>query len=275
MSLRYLLVLRRFGGSCGLRRRRFRFGLRRRLLRLLLTDGLDHAAALGGRSARRHVREREAQDEKHGRHHGGGAREEIRRAGGAEEAPRGAAAKARAHVGALAMLKQHQPDDRQGDQHMKHDKHVRPQSHHLPPTDPGFKAASRRIATKSSATSEAPPIRPPSTSGMAKIAAAFCGLTLPPYRMRTPALSFRRRNACTACACSGVALRPVPIAHTGSYASTAAPNLLLLNTASSCRATTCSVRPASRSASVSPTQRIGVNPAACAAENFAATWASV
>ena len=60
MSLRYLLVLRRFGGSCGLRRRRFRFGLRRRLLRLLLTDGLDHAAALGGRSARRHVREREA-----------------------------------------------------------------------------------------------------------------------------------------------------------------------------------------------------------------------
>ena len=52
------------------------------------------------------------------------------------------------------------------------------------------------------------------------------------------------------------------MAHTGSYASTAAPNLLLLNTASSCRATTCSVRPASRSASVSPTQRIDVNPAA-------------
>ena len=42
-------------------------------------------------------------------------------------------------------------------------------------------------------------------------------------------------------------------------------------TASSCRSTTASVAPASRSASVSPTQTIGVNPAASAAAAFAAT----
>ena len=40
-----------------------------------------------------------------------------------------------------------------------------------------------QIARKSSATSDAPPISPPSTSGIAKIAAAFCGFTLPPYRI--------------------------------------------------------------------------------------------
>ena len=41
------------------------------------------------------------------------------------------------------------------------------------------------IAIKSSATSEAPPIKPPSTSGLEKISTALPGLTLPPYRMVT------------------------------------------------------------------------------------------
>ena len=72
------------------------------------------------------------------------------------------------------------------------------------------------MSRKSFATSDAPPIRPPSTSGMAKIAAAFCGFTLPPYRIGVSAPTRFLRNACTACTCSGVALRPVPIAQTGS-----------------------------------------------------------
>ncbi len=46
-------------------------------------------------------------------------------------------------------------------------------------------------------------------------------------------------------------------------------------TASSCRSTTASVAPASRSASVSPTQTIGVKPAASAASALFATVASV
>src|SRR5439155_1284240 len=53
---------------------------------------------------------------------------------------------------------------------------------------------------------------------------AFSALTLPPYRIRTVcAISFDessdrspRRYACTSAACAGVALTPVPIAHTGS-----------------------------------------------------------
>lgn len=41
-------------------------------------------------------------------------------------------------------------------------------------------SAARQIATNSSATSEAPPTNPPSTSGIAKISAAFAAFTLPP-----------------------------------------------------------------------------------------------
>src|SRR6185503_2351323 len=126
-------------------------------------------------------------------------RQEVRRAGGAEQAARGAAAEARAHVGALAVLEQHQADDGQRHQHVKHDQYVRPEAHF---------AAAFTISRKSFATSDAPPIRPPSTSGMAKIAAAFCGLTLPPYRIEVSTGTLFLRNACTACACSGVAFRP-------------------------------------------------------------------
>jgi sortase A len=42
-------------------------------------------------------------------------------------------------------------------------------------------AAASTMPTKDSASSAAPPIRPPSTSGCRKICAALAGLTLPPY----------------------------------------------------------------------------------------------
>ena len=41
------------------------------------------------------------------------------------------------------------------------------------------------IATKSSTDKAAPPIRPPSTSGLENISSAFAGLTLPPYKIET------------------------------------------------------------------------------------------
>src|SRR6266850_4612302 len=79
---------------------------------------------------------------------------------------------------------------------------------------------------------------------------------------------------CTACACSGVAVLPVPITQTGSYArtapfSTSPPNSS--RTAATCRPTTSSVTPLSRSASVSPTQMIGTIPAASTAFALSAT----
>ena len=60
-------------------------------------------------------------------------------------------------------------------------------------------------------------------SGCDMIARALSTFTLPPYWMRMrPAVvasdnlpRVSRMNACASCACSGVALRPVQIAHTG------------------------------------------------------------
>ena len=91
------------------------------------------------------------------------------------------------------------------------------------------------------------------------------------------ALSCARSTACTCCACSGVAVRPVPIAQTGSYATTTSLMQcpLVWITAASWRLTTSSVLSASRSASVSPTQTIGVMPQARAALALSATTASV
>ena len=61
-------------------------------------------------------------------------------------------------------------------------------------------------------------------SGWASSSAAFAGFIEPPYWMRTPcaasspnsSASTLRMCAWAACAISGVAVRPVPIAHTGS-----------------------------------------------------------
>src|SRR4051812_12478511 len=155
------------------RRRRFRhvgsrllgfrlFLLRLRRLRLLAADGVDHAAALLGRLARRHVGEREAEREKDRGENRGRARKEVRRAGGAEQAARGAAAEARAHVGALAVLEQHETDDAERHHYVGHDQYLSPEAAHF--------AAALTMSIKSFATSDAPPISPPSTSGIAKIA---------------------------------------------------------------------------------------------------------
>src|ERR671923_2207599 len=70
-------------------------------------------------------------------------------------------------------------------------------------------------------------------------------------------------SACASSACSGVAVRPVPIAHTGSYAIARRSRWSSWTTtrsASTCRRTTASVSPASRSASVSPTHAITLRP---------------
>src|SRR5262249_41511393 len=75
----------------------------------------------------------------------------------------------------------------------------------------------------------APPIRPPSMSGWAKSSAALPGLTLPPYWIRTRSptpcrpSTRPRMNAWAACAISGVAVSPVPIAQTGSAAGVRRP----------------------------------------------------
>ena len=56
-------------------------------------------------------------------------------------------------------------------------------------------------------------------SGCSSRPAAFSGFMLPPYWIRTPSprrTQHRADVACAACAISGVAVRPVPIAHTGS-----------------------------------------------------------
>ena len=74
-----------------------------------------------------------------------------------------------------------------------------------------------------------------------------------------------------------LAVRPVPIAHTGSYATTirarSAPSAAI--TAAVCRSTTAPVSPRSRSASVSPTHAIGTSAASSAARAFAPTCTSV
>ena len=65
-------------------------------------------------------------------------------------------------------------------------------------------------------------------SGIANSSWALEALTLPPYRILTDppivassAATLARIIACTSWACSPEAVRPVPIAHTGSYAITA------------------------------------------------------
>src|SRR5437870_1465514 len=79
-------------------------------------------------------------------------------------------------------------------------------------------------------------------------------------------------KACASCAISGVAVRPVPIAQTGSYASTRSE---CGSSTDSWRPRTSSVSPRSRSACVSPTQAITRRPASSAAQARLATVSSV
>src|SRR5205085_206970 len=80
------------------------------------------------------------------------------------------------------------------------------------------RAAARHMEANESRSSEAPPTSAPSTSGCAISSPALSGFTEPPYS--TGRSSSDLMKACASCASSGVAVRPVPIAHTGSYAST-------------------------------------------------------
>src|SRR4051794_39065335 len=120
--------------------------------------------------------------------------------------------------------------------------------------DEGYESV-RHSETKLWTSSDAPPTSAPSTDGCASSSAALSGLTEPPYS--TGRSSSDLMNACASSASSGVAVLPVPIAHTGSYAITR----------SSCRSSTLtwrrstsSVSPASRCASVSPTHAITFRP---------------
>lgn len=79
------------------------------------------------------------------------------------------------------------------------------------------------IRAKDWALRAAPPTSAPSMSGHLINSSMVSGVTDPPYRMRMALaasspydfLSHFLMAACTAWAIAGVALRPVPIAHTG------------------------------------------------------------
>src|SRR5690606_2264592 len=158
----------------------------------------------------------QAHHHEHDRQPLGGAGQEVGRAAGAEHGRRGTGTEAGAGGGAGAALHEDEHDHRDRDEHVDD-------------TDDGeqhglvYLAAAAAMARKSRATSDAPPIRPPSTSGRENSSAALAGLTLPPYRIGSePAIvascaaSSPRMKACTSWACSGLAVRPVPMAQTGS-----------------------------------------------------------
>src|SRR4030095_14640849 len=80
------------------------------------------------------------------------------------------------------------------------------------------------ISAKLSAFKLAPPTSAPSISFCFIKPAILSGLTEPPYKIRSDSAApeeclsakTRRINAGSSCACSGVAVRPVPMAQTGS-----------------------------------------------------------
>ena len=90
---------------------------------------------------------------------------------------------------------------------------------------PAYCAAST-ITVKSGALRDAPPISPPSMLGIARSSAAFLAFIEPPYWIAVAlatALPYflaitLLMNPQTSSACSAVAVLPVPIAQTGSYA---------------------------------------------------------
>src|SRR5581483_395317 len=111
--------------------------------------------------------------------------------------------------------------------------------------DEDYRTAARQIAANESGSREAPPTSASSTDLM---------------------------NACASWAISGVAVLPVPIAQTGSYAITSSG---CGSSAETWRRRTASVSPASRSDSSSPTQAITRSPAARAAAARRAVVSSV
>ncbi len=104
------------------------------------------------------------------------ARENARgRAARTEHRARCARAEAGARIGSLAPLQQHEADDADREEHVNDENDLL--------THDSSRAAlrlPRRIRPNSSLLSEAPPIRPPSTSGIANSSAALPAFTLPP-----------------------------------------------------------------------------------------------
>mmetsp|Transcript_51155 Transcript_51155/g.102583 ORF Transcript_51155/g.102583 Transcript_51155/m.102583 type:complete len:258 (+) Transcript_51155:150-923(+) len=109
-------------------------------------------------------------------------------------------------------------------------------------------------------------------SGHAIKASTLPGATLPPYCTRTAAATAgpnmpercSRMKACTSWAPSGVAVRPVPMAQTGSYAMVTrdiSPDETPARPLESWRAQTALLSAASYSALVSPTHRMASRPA--------------
>src|SRR5512132_2684143 len=141
------------------------------------------------------------------------------------------------------------------------------------------------INANSSGSRLAPPTSAPSMSGCAMNSRMLPGLTLPPYWTRiswaSPSsylvASVPRISSTTRPASPGPAVRPVPIAQMGSYATTtdrANDASTPPNARRTCWVTVASVPPASRSSSVSPTHRIGVMPCAKTDRSFLFTRTS-
>ena len=99
-----------------------------------------------------------AGQEKQGCQDGGAAAQKIGRTGGTEQTSCRSAAKSCAHVSALSMLQQYQCNHRNRSNNMNNPNQC---FHNFD----SYLAAARQIATNSSATKDAPPIRPPSISG--------------------------------------------------------------------------------------------------------------
>src|SRR5437660_2495407 len=142
------------------------------------------------------------------------------------------------------------------------------------------------IVENSSTLRLAPPTRQPSQLSSSTYDVTLAALTLPPYSTRTrPAASApnassnrRRITSIVAPAWAGSALRPVPIAQTGSYAMTSRSTTSAVSgcsAAESCRRHTVSVWPESSSSSRSPMQTITLRPNSSAATALWATCWSV
>mmetsp|Transcript_30792 Transcript_30792/g.43111 ORF Transcript_30792/g.43111 Transcript_30792/m.43111 type:complete len:203 (-) Transcript_30792:560-1168(-) len=141
------------------------------------------------------------------------------------------------------------------------------------------------IFRKDEAFKEAPPTKKPSISVWPFNSFAFSGLTEPPYTiLMLSAISWPtafethlRMYEWTSCAWSGVAVLPVPIAQTGSYAITMFSKLFegtRVATERSWRVMTDKVLPLSRSSSVSPTHKTTFSPAFKACTVFIAMVSS-
>src|SRR5512134_973784 len=151
--------------------------------------------------------------------HDGEFAKKVRRPTAAEHRLAGTAER-RADFGAFARLQQNGTDHEEaGDEVNDDDECV-----HEFDQCTGLFLAARTIVANDSVFRQAPPTSAPSMSGSLKRDSAFCGVTLPPYKILIrsaacvvqPAAMLARIARCTATACSVVAAWPVPMAHTGS-----------------------------------------------------------